>query len=142
LYLRIDHIGIAVRSLDEALRNYTEGLGFRAAKIEEVPDQKTRVVMLPIGESRLELLQATDPDSPVARFIARRGEGMHHICFLVEDVAEEIAKLKAAGVRMIDDVARPGADGCLVAFVHPSGTGGVLVELSQQQVRPGAGEIR
>jgi methylmalonyl-CoA/ethylmalonyl-CoA epimerase len=131
VYLKIDHIGIAVRSLDVALRAYTAGLGFRLGEIEEVPDQKTRIAMLPVGESRLELLEATGDDSPVARFIARRGEGIHHICFLVEDITREIARLKAAGVPMIDEIPRPGADGCLVAFVHPSGTGGVLVELSQ-----------
>ncbi len=132
MYKKIDHIGIAVRSLDEILPIYTTGLGFQVEHIEEVADQKTRVAMLPIGESRLELLEATDTDSPIARFIARRGEGMHHICFRVENVAKEVERLKAAGVRMIDEVPRPGADQCLVAFIHPASTGGVLVELSQR----------
>jgi methylmalonyl-CoA/ethylmalonyl-CoA epimerase len=131
LYSKIAHIGIAVRSLDEALRVYTSAFGFVVEHVEEVASQKTRVAMLPIGESRLELLEAMEEDSPVARFIAKRGEGIHHICFQVEDVKQEISRLKAAGVRMIDETPRPGADGCLVAFVHPSSTNGVLVELSQ-----------
>jgi len=131
LYSKIAHIGIAVRSLDEALRVYTSAFGFAAEHVEEVASQKTRVAMLPVGESRLELLEAMEEDSPVARFIAKRGEGIHHICFQVEDIKQEISRLKAAGVRMIDETPRPGADGCLVAFVHPSSTNGVLVELSQ-----------
>jgi len=131
LYSKIAHIGIAVRSLDEALRVYTSAFGFAVEHVEEVASQKTRVAMLPIGESRLELLEAMEEDSPVARFIAKRGEGIHHICFQVEDIKQEISKLKAAGVRMIDETPRPGADGCLVAFVHPSSAYGVLVELSQ-----------
>jgi methylmalonyl-CoA/ethylmalonyl-CoA epimerase len=131
LYSKIAHIGIAVRSLDDALRVYTSALGFAVERIEEVASQKTRVAMLPIGDSCLELLEAMEEDSPVARFIAKRGEGIHHICFVVADIKQEICKLKASGVRMIDETPRPGADGCLVAFVHPSSTGGVLVELSQ-----------
>ncbi len=131
LYLKIDHIGIAVRSLDEALRVYSSGLGFEVGHVEEVAEQKTRVAMLPVGESRLELLQALEADSPVAKFIARRGEGLHHICFQVADIAHEISRLKASGVRLIDETPRAGADGCLVAFLHPSGTAGVLIELSQ-----------
>jgi methylmalonyl-CoA/ethylmalonyl-CoA epimerase len=87
--------------------------------------------MLPIGASRLELLESTEPDSPIARFLAKRGEGLHHICFQVDDIAEELHRLRAAGVRLIDEVPRTGADRCLVAFIHPSATGGVLVELSQ-----------
>ena len=129
---RIDHIGIAVCSLDETIPVYTVGLGLKVDHIEEIADQGTRIAMLPVGESRLELLEATDKDSPIARFIAKRGEGMHHVCFRVEDIQKEMEMLKAAGVRMIDEVPRSGADGCLVAFVHPSSTGGVLIELSQR----------
>jgi len=128
---KIAHIAIAVRSLEEALRIYTSAFGFAVDHVEEVASQKTRVAVLPIGESRLELLEAMEEGSPVARFIAKRGEGLHHICFVVEDIKEEIDRLKAAGVRMIDETPRPGADRCLVAFVHPSSTSGVLVELSQ-----------
>jgi len=131
LYRKIDHIGIAVRSLQSSIKMYESGLGFQVSGIEEVPDQKTRVAMLPIGESRLELLEAMDENSPVAKFIAKRGEGIHHICFQVENIFEEVEKLKTAGVRLIDASPRPGAGKCLVVFVHPSSTGGVLLELSQ-----------
>ncbi len=131
VYSKIDHIAIAVRSLNDALRVYTSDFGLRAEHIEEIADQKTRIAMLPIGESRLELLEAMEEDSPVAKFVSKRGEGLHHICFKVEDIALEIGRLKAAGVRMIDEVPRRGAGDCLVAFIHPSSTGGVLVELSE-----------
>jgi methylmalonyl-CoA/ethylmalonyl-CoA epimerase len=131
VYSKIDHVGVAVRSLRKALEAYEAGLGFRAALVEDVPEQHTRVAMLPIGESRIELLEATDENSPIARFIAKRGEGMHHICFQAEDLAGELRQLQRAGVRLIDTEPRPGAGGCLVAFIHPEGTGGVLVELSQ-----------
>ena len=130
MYRKIDHIGIAVRSIEDALRVYGL-LGFQGDQVEEVAAQKTRVAMLPIGASRLELLESTEPDSPIARFLARRGEGMHHICFQVDDIGAELRRLRAAGVRLIDEVPRSGADQCLVAFIHPSATGGVLVELSQ-----------
>ncbi len=132
LFAKIDHIGIAVRSLDQALRVYTGALGFTVGLVEEVADQGTRVALLPVGDSRLELLESMADDSPIARFIEKRGEGVHHICFLVEDIRQEVKRLKDAGIRLIDDNPRLGADGCLVAFVHPSSTGGVLVELAQR----------
>jgi methylmalonyl-CoA/ethylmalonyl-CoA epimerase len=127
---RIDHIGIAVRSLPDALAVYRT-LGFEATAIEEVTDQATRVALLPVGESRLELLEPLAADSPVGRFLARRGEGVHHVCFEVDDVEAEVARLRAAGVRMIDETPRVGARGCRIAFIHPGATGGVLIELSQ-----------
>src|SRR5262245_65146615 len=127
-YRKVDHIGIAVRSLESALRTYTR-LGFEADHVEEVSDQKTRVAMLPVGESRLELLEATAADSPVGRFLARRGEGMHHVCFSVDDIAAEVERLLASGVRMIDEAPRRRAGGCVVAFIHPESTAGVLVEV-------------
>ncbi|HYK91072.1 MAG TPA: methylmalonyl-CoA epimerase [Acidobacteriota bacterium] len=133
MYTKIDHVGMAVRSLDQALRVYTDALGLHLERIEEVVDQGTRVAVLPIGESRLELLEAIGDSSPVARFIAKRGEGMHHICLQVEDIRQELSRLKEAGIRMIDETPRVGAGDCLVAFLHPSSTGGVLVELSQHQ---------
>jgi methylmalonyl-CoA/ethylmalonyl-CoA epimerase len=128
---KIDHIGIAVRSLESALETF-RALGFECAGIEEVADQKTRVALLPAGEGRLELLEPTTEESPVGRFLARRGEGLHHICFAVGDVASEIGRLEAAGLRMVDRIPRVGAEGCRVAFIHPSSTGGVLVELSER----------
>ncbi len=132
MYRKIDHIGVAVRSIEEALRLYEEGLGLEKTIVEEVADQKTRVAILPVGDCRIELLEGMGEDSPVARSIARRGEGLHHICFEVEDVHAEVKRLRAAGVRLIDEEPRIGADGRLVVFLHPSSTGGVLMELSQQ----------
>ncbi len=131
MYQRIDHIGIAVRSLTDALKVYQDGLSLTLERIEVVEDQHAKVAVLSVGESRLELLEATSADSPIGRFIARRGEGLHHICFLVTNLVAELALLKAAGLRMIDEAPRCGADGRLVAFVHPSSTAGVLIELSQ-----------
>ena len=131
MYRKIDHIGIAVRSINAALKVYGAGLGLGIESVEDVPDQKTRVAVIPIGESHLELLEAMEQDSPVGRFISKRGEGLHHICFQVDDLVEELKKLKTAGVRLIDESPRTGAGQCLVAFIHPSSTAGVLVELSQ-----------
>jgi methylmalonyl-CoA/ethylmalonyl-CoA epimerase len=131
LFEKIDHVAIAVRSLESALRIYGEKLGLRDWSIEDMPSQKTRLAMLAVGESRIELLEATQEDSPVAVFIARRGEGIHHICFAVKDLSLEIERLKAAGVRLIDGHPRLGAGGCRIAFIHPSSTSGVLIELSQ-----------
>ena len=137
MYRKIDHIGIAVRSLGEAVERYRR-LGVEAGDIEEVPDQKTRVALLRIGESRIELLEAMQEDSPVGRFLVRRGEGLHHVCLSTDDIASELERLRRAGVRLIDDAPRRGAGGCLVAFVHPSSAGGVLIELSQAPAQPGA----
>jgi methylmalonyl-CoA/ethylmalonyl-CoA epimerase len=134
LYRKIDHIGIAVRSLDAALKTYGAGLGMRADHIEEVPEQKTRVALIQLGESRLELLEAMEEDSPIGRFIAKRGEGLHHLCFQVEDLERTLLRLKEAGVRLIDEIPRRGAGNCLVAFIHPTSTCGVLVELSQNSL--------
>ncbi len=113
------------------MRTYSDGLGMDVASVEVVPEQKTRVAMIPVGESRIELLEATEADSPVARYIARRGEGIHHVCLEVDDLAATISRLKNAGIRMVDPETRKGANGRLVAFVHPSALGGVLLELSQ-----------
>lgn len=128
---KIDHIGIAVRSIEESLRRYTSGFELSLRSIEPVEDQKTRVAVLPVGDGRLELLESMEEDSPIARFIARRGEGLHHICFQVDNIVEELARLKAAGVRLIDNQPRQGAGGSLIAFVHPESASGVLIELSQ-----------
>ena len=126
---RIDHIGIAVEDLEAALQPYVEGLGLRVEHTEEVPTERVRVAMLPVGETNIELLQPTGPESPIAKFIERRGQGIHHIALAVEDVSASIESLKRAGVRLIDEQPRPGAGGTRVAFVHPKGLGGVLVEL-------------
>ena len=126
---RIDHIGIAVEDLEAALAPYVDGLGMVVDHVEEVPTERVRVAMLPIGDTKLELLEPKDPESAIAKFIERRGPGVHHIALAVEDVTASIESLKAAGVRLIDEKPRPGAGGTRVAFAHPKGFNGVLVEL-------------
>lgn len=130
--MKIDHIGIATRGIDEAAKFYRDVLGLDMTETEEVTEQKVRVAMLPVGESRIELLEATSQDSPIARFLEKRGPGIHHIAVRVDDIQAALARLKQEGVRLIDEAPRRGAGGCLVAFVHPSSTGGVLLELVQK----------
>ena len=129
--MKIDHIGIATRGIDEAARFWLSALGVSAIETEEVADQKARVAMLPIGESRIELLEATSEDSPISKFIEKRGPGIHHLAVNVDNIQTALAQLKQNGARLIDTEPRRGAGGCLVAFVHPSSTGGVLLELVQ-----------
>jgi methylmalonyl-CoA/ethylmalonyl-CoA epimerase len=130
--MKIDHIGIATRGIAAAAKFYREVLELEVGETEEVAEQKVRVAMLPIGESRIELLEATSEDSPIARFLEKRGPGIHHIAVSVDDIRVALANLKAQGARLIDEEPRQGAGGCLVAFVHPSSTGGVLLELVQK----------
>jgi methylmalonyl-CoA/ethylmalonyl-CoA epimerase len=130
--MKIDHIGIATRGIDDAAKFYRDVLGLDVAETEEVAEQMVRVAMLPIGESRIELLEATSEDSPISRFLEKRGPGIHHIAVRVEDIRAALANLRAKGARLIDEEPRQGAGGCLVAFVHPSSTGGVLLELVQR----------
>jgi len=127
--MKIDHIGIATSSISEASRFWTEALGMELGKVEEVAEQKVRVAMLPTGESRIELLEPTDDDSAIAKFLEKRGAGIHHVAFRVKNIRATLDQLKANGARLIDEIPRIGAEGCLIAFVHPSATGGVLVEL-------------
>jgi methylmalonyl-CoA/ethylmalonyl-CoA epimerase len=127
----LDHIGIAVANLEEALRFYRDALGLEIETPEEVPSQRVRAHFIPAGDSALELLEATDEESPIAKYIARRGPGLHHITLRVDDIVAALARLKSRGVRLIDDTPRPGAHGSLVAFIHPSSAHGVLVELKQ-----------
>ena len=129
--MKIDHIGIATRGIDDAAKFYRDVLGLEVGETEEVAEQKVRVAMLPIGESRIELLEATSEDSPISRFLEKRGPGIHHIAVRVDDIRAALADLKQKGARLIDEEPRHGAGGCLVAFVHPSSTGGVLLELVQ-----------
>jgi methylmalonyl-CoA epimerase len=128
--LKIDHLGIAVPDLAEAVKAY-QALGFRVQATAEVPSEKVRVAFLPVGESRLELVEPTDAGSVIARFLEKRS-GLHHVCVLVEDIDAALADLKARGVALIDDKPRPGAGGSRVAFVHPKAAGGVLLELKQK----------
>ena len=127
--MKIDHIGIATNGIEDAASIYRDALGVYVTETEEVPGQKVRVAMLPIGESRLELLEATSADSPISKFLAKRGPGIHHLALRVDDIRAALADLKSKGARLIDEEPRAGAGGCLVAFVHPSSTGGVLIEL-------------
>jgi methylmalonyl-CoA/ethylmalonyl-CoA epimerase len=129
--MKIDHIGIATRGIQDALAFYRDALDLDVIETEEVSDQMVRVAMLPLGESRLELLEATSEDSPIARFLEKRGPGIHHIAVQVDDIGAALANLRQKGARLIDQEPRKGAGGCLVAFVHPSSTGGVLLELVQ-----------
>ena len=133
--MRIDHIGIATNGIDDAATFYRDALGLSVGEIEEVPNQKVRVAMLPTGESRIELLEPTSADSPISKFLEKRGPGIHHIAVRVDDIESSLSKLKSQGARLIDEEPRTGAGGCLVAFVHPSSTGGVLVELVENQKR-------
>ena len=128
---KINHIGIAVQSLDETLPFYRDGLKMPLWGIEEVADEKVRVAMLGIGESKIELLEPTSPDSPIAKFLDKNGPGIHHIAYEVEDVAQAIEQMIAEGARMVDQVPRDGAHGTRIAFVHPKSSHGVLTELCQ-----------
>ncbi|HVS21559.1 MAG TPA: methylmalonyl-CoA epimerase [Pyrinomonadaceae bacterium] len=131
--MKIDHIGIATHGIDDAAKFWREALGLDIAETEEVAEQKVRVATLPIGESRIELLEATSEDSPISKFLDQRGPGIHHIAVRVDDIRATLAKMKEKGARLIDEQPRTGAGGCLVAFVHPSSTGGVLLELVQNR---------
>jgi len=129
--VKIDHLGIAVRSIDAALQFYRDQLGMDVSLRETVAAEQVHAAMLPIGESRIELLEASEPDSVIARFIDKRGEGLHHVAMTVPDLSAAIARLKASGARVLNDP-RPGAGGHLYSFVHPASTGGVLLELIQE----------
>lgn len=128
--LKIDHLGIAVPSLAEAVKAY-EALGFTLESRADVPTEKVRVAFLPVGESHLELLEPTDAGSVIAKFLEKRS-GLHHVCVLVEDIETALADLRARGVSLIDAKPRPGAGGSRVAFVHPRSAGGVLLELKEK----------
>ncbi len=129
--MKINHLGIATKGIDEALKFWGNALGLENVHTEIVEDQKVRVAMLPIGESRIELLEPMSEDSPISKFLEKRGGGIHHIAVEVDDIAATLAKLKSKGIQLIDETPRIGAEGCLVAFVHPAGSGGVLLELVQ-----------
>lgn len=129
---RLDHVGIAVSDLSAALAFYRDALGLEIEAPEDVASQRVRAHFIPTGEASLELLEATAEDSPIAKYVGRRGPGLHHITLRVEDIAAALAQLKARGVRLIDESPRAGAHGSLVAFIHPSSAHGVLVELVQR----------
>ena len=128
----LDHVGVAVKDLAAALEFYRDALGLHVEAPEEVTSQRVRAHFIPTGQSSVELLEATADDSAIAKYIARRGPGLHHITLRVDDIAAALATLKAHGVRLIDEQPRPGAHGSLVAFIHPASAHGVLVELKQK----------
>ncbi|RPI71937.1 MAG: methylmalonyl-CoA epimerase [Desulfobacteraceae bacterium] len=128
----IDHIGIAVKEIKQASRFYTDILGIQLQDTEEVTDQKVKVGFFPITDSEIELLESTEPDGSIAKYIEKRGEGIQHIAFRVENLEETLKELKTKGVRLIDEVPRQGAGGAKIAFIHPKETHGVLVELCER----------
>jgi methylmalonyl-CoA/ethylmalonyl-CoA epimerase len=137
MILRVDHVGIAVTSLDERIRFWHDALGLTLGGTETVATEGVRVAFLPVGESRIELLEAARPDSSIAKFIEKRGEGIHHITLQVEAIQPVLDRLRARGVQLLDDTPRPGASGTKVAFLHPRAAGGVLVELVEKPAHPG-----
>ncbi len=130
---RIDHIAVAVDNLEAALRFYEDALGLRCLSIETVAEQGVRVAKLDAGNTHIELLEPIGPDTPVGKFIAKRGQGLHHICFGVDEITSQLQQLKNKQTRLIDEQPKIGAGGAKIAFVHPQSTGGVLMELSEPQ---------
>ena len=131
--LKLDHIGIEVETIDAALPIWEGILGLPLHGIEEVTEQKVKTAFMPIGESEIELLESTDPEGPVGKFIAAKGQGVHHLAFRVANIDAALTELKAKGVRLIDETPRYGAGGARIAFLHPKATGGVLVELCERK---------
>jgi len=129
----IEHIGIAVNSIAEALPFYEKVLGLKCYNIEEVADQRVKTAFFMIGQTKIELLESTDPEGPVGKFIEKRGEGIHHIAFAVDNIEERLREAEAAGVRLIDTAPRKGAEGLSIAFLHPKSTFGVLTELCEDK---------
>ncbi|MEG6584006.1 methylmalonyl-CoA epimerase [Dendrosporobacter sp. 1207_IL3150] len=130
---KVDHIGIAVKDLEQAKKFYTEVLGMEVQGEEVVEQQKVKVCFIPSGDSEVELLESTSPDGPIAKFIEKNGEGIQHIALRVDNIEAALADLKAKGVRLIDETPRYGAGGASIAFVHPKATGGILLELSERK---------
>jgi len=129
---KIDHIGIAVKDLETALKLYEEVLGLKSAGTEVVEEQKVKVAFLPTGDSEVELLESTSPDGPIAKYIAKNGEGIQHLAFRVDNLEQRLAELKEKGIRLIDEKPRYGAGGARIAFLHPKSTFGVLIELCER----------
>jgi methylmalonyl-CoA/ethylmalonyl-CoA epimerase len=130
--ITIDHIGIAVKSIDEAKKFWEGVLGVKLTGEEVIPEQKVKVGFFPMGESEVELLESTDPEGPVAKFIEKKGEGIQHIAFRVENIEKTLEDLKAKGIKLIDEKPRYGAGGAKIAFIHPKATFGTLVEICQR----------
>jgi methylmalonyl-CoA/ethylmalonyl-CoA epimerase len=131
----IEHIGIAVTNLDTAIEFYENVLGLKCYSIEEVADQKVRTAFFLVGQTKIELLESTDPEGPIGKFIEKRGEGIHHIAFSVVNIEEQLAKAINQGVRLIDSTPRKGAEGLDIAFLHPKSASGVLIELCEKKAK-------
>lgn len=129
---KIDHLGIAVKNLEEAVKFYEEVLGLTCSGVEEVPEQKVKVAFFPLGETKLELLQSTSPEGPVAKFIEAKGEGIHHMALRVCGLEDKMQEIEEKGARLIDKTPRYGAGKARIAFVHPKSTGGILLELCER----------
>ncbi|TJX67857.1 methylmalonyl-CoA epimerase [Soehngenia saccharolytica] len=130
---KIDHIGIAVRNLETSVEFYEQMLGIKCTGREVVEEQKVKVAFLPVGDSEIELLESTDDEGPIAKFIEKKGEGIQHIAFRVDDIEKTLEELKEKGVRLIDEKPRYGAGGAKIAFLHPKSTNGVLIEISERE---------
>lgn len=133
LFEKIDHVGIAVKDLEQAIKLYRDQIGLECKGTEVVEEQKVKVAFFPVGESKIELLESTDPDGPVGKYIEKKGEGVHHLSFRVTNIEEKLEQLKEQGVALIDEKPRYGAGGARIAFLHPRSTGGVLVELCERE---------
>lgn len=129
----IEHIGIAVTDLENAIKFYENILGVKCYNIEEVPDQKVRTAFFKIGQTKIELLQSTDPEGPVGKFIEKKGEGIHHLAFAVDNIEEHLSDAEKKGIKLIDSVPRKGAEGLDIAFLHPKSTSGVLIEFCEDK---------
>jgi methylmalonyl-CoA/ethylmalonyl-CoA epimerase len=130
---KVDHIGIAVSNLEETIKFYTNVLGLKLEGVEVVEDQRVKVAFLPVGDTEIELLESTEPDGPIAKFIEKKGEGIQHIAFRVEDIEEALSSMREKGIRLIDEKPRYGAGGAQIAFLHPKSTHGVLIELCERK---------
>lgn len=129
----IEHIGIAVKNLDESIKYYQDVLGLECYNIEEIKDQKVKTAFFKVGETKIELLESTDPEGPIGKFVEKRGEGVHHIAFAVENIEDKLKQVEEKGVRLVDEVPRKGAEGLDIAFLHPKSTFGVLTELCEDK---------
>ena len=127
----VEHIGIAVKNLEDSITLYEKIFGLKCYKVEEVKDQKVRTAFFKVGETKIELLQSTDPDGPIGKFIDKKGEGLHHIAFAATDLQKSLNGLKEKGINLIDETPKPGSDKLNIAFIHPKSTNGVLIELCE-----------
>jgi methylmalonyl-CoA/ethylmalonyl-CoA epimerase len=130
----IEHIGIAVKSLEESIKYYENILGFKCYSIEEVKEQKVKTAFFMVGQTKLELLESTDPEGPIGKFIEKKGEGIHHLAFAVKGIESALSEIESKGVQLIDKTPRKGAEGLDIAFIHPKSTAGVLTELCEKKV--------